>query len=141
MLHAGVEVGALLVADDHDGVAAEAPEAADDGVIFGIEAVAGQRRKVLHKGGDVVLKVRAVGMPRDLGLLPSRKLAVGLAQQAVDFALQLFHLVGDVDLAVVGKVPQFFDFAFEFSDRLLEVEEIMHDRLSITANRVWHAKG
>src|SRR3546814_17211427 len=42
VLHTAVDVGALLVADDHDGVAAEAPQATNVGVVLREQAVAGK---------------------------------------------------------------------------------------------------
>src|SRR3546814_9958767 len=79
-------------------------------------------------------------MARHLGLLPGGQLAVGLAQQPLDLALQLLDLVGDVDLAVIGEVPQLFDLAFELGDRLFEVEEVVHGSLSNTAIRAGHVE-
>src|SRR3546814_9422029 len=58
VLHPAVDVGALLVADDHDGVAAETPQATDDGVVLREQAVAGHRCDVLEQLGDGVLEVR-----------------------------------------------------------------------------------
>ena len=75
---AALGVGALLVADDHDRAAAEAAEPADDGLVLGEVAVAGERREVLDQRADVVEAVRALGMARHLRLLPGRQLAVGV---------------------------------------------------------------
>src|SRR3546814_1274874 len=96
------------------------------------------RSEVLDQLGDVVLEVRPVRVARHLGLLPGRQLAVGLPQQPLDLALQFLDLVGDVDLAIVGEVPQLCDLAFQLGDRLFEVEEIVHVSLSSTAFGAGH---
>ena len=51
---AGLGVGALLLADDADRLAAEAAEAADDGLVLAEFAVAGERREILDQPGAVV---------------------------------------------------------------------------------------
>src|SRR3546814_13700578 len=78
VLHPAVDVGALLVADDHHGVAAEAPQATDDGVVLREPTVARQRSAVLDPLAVVVSEVRPVRMARRLGHLPGHQLAVGL---------------------------------------------------------------
>jgi len=120
--HAGGGVGTLLVADDDDGAAAEAAEAADDGAVVGEGPVAGERRELLDQRADVVDRMGPIGVARHLRLLPGAELAVGLAQQPVGLLLQLGHLLGDVDVAAVGEMAQLLDLAFEFSDRLFEIE-------------------
>ena len=45
MLQPALGVGALFLADDGDRLAAEAGEAADDGVVLAESAVAGERRE------------------------------------------------------------------------------------------------
>ena len=66
------------MADHHDGAAAEAAEPADDRLVLGEVAVAGQRREVLDQRVDVVEAMRALGMARHLRLLPGRELGVGV---------------------------------------------------------------
>ena len=53
-----------------DALAAEAAEAADDGVVVAELAVAGERRELGDQRADVVETVRPLRMARDLGLLP-----------------------------------------------------------------------
>jgi hypothetical protein len=72
-------VVAFLMADQHHLAAAEAAEAADDRFVLAEAAVAGQRHEILDEGGDIILEMRALGMTGDLGLLPGRELAIGLA--------------------------------------------------------------
>ena len=70
---AALGVGALLVADDHDGTAAKPPKPADDRLVLGEIAVAGHGREVLDQRVDEVEAMRALGMTRHLGLLPGRR--------------------------------------------------------------------
>src|SRR3546814_12690491 len=58
--------GATAKADDHDGVAAEAPQATDDGVVLSEQEVAGQRCEVLDPPGGVALDGRPVRAERPL---------------------------------------------------------------------------
>src|SRR3546814_20608143 len=65
-------------------------------------------------------------MARDLDLLPGRKPAVGLLELTLDLGLQLSDLVGDVDVAAGGQVPQLFDLAFELGDRPFDIAKMSH---------------
>ena len=47
-------VGAFLVAEDADGLAAEAAEAADDGGVVAVFAVAGERQEIGDQRADVI---------------------------------------------------------------------------------------
>ncbi len=71
---------------------------------------------------DVALRVRPLGMARHLHPLPRRQLGVGRAQLLLHLVLQAHDLLGDVDIARVGQMPQLGNLAFQLGDRLLEVE-------------------
>ena len=116
VLDAGFGVGALLLADDDHGIAAEPAQPADHRGILGKGAVAGERREVIDQFVDVVETVRPVGVARHLHLLPRRQLGVGLTQGAVDAGLQLGDLVGNLDVADVGQVAQLLHLAIKFGD-------------------------
>ncbi len=57
---AGLRRGALLLAEDADRLAPKAAEAADDGLVLGKFAVAGERREILDQPGAVVRRNAAV---------------------------------------------------------------------------------
>ena len=76
VLEAAVGVGALLVADDADALAAEAAEAADDRRVLAEFAIAGERDEIGDEPGDVVEAMRPLRMAGDLGLLPGCQLGV-----------------------------------------------------------------
>jgi hypothetical protein len=113
------------VADDDDGTAAIAGEAALDRPVVAERAVAGERREVGEQRVDVVREVRPLGMAGDLRLLPGRELGVGLAQQLLGTGLEARDLLAQAELAVAGgKVAQLLDLALELADRLLEFEQL-----------------
>ena len=71
--------------------------------------------------------MRPVGMARDLHLLPWRQRLVDVAQRVARALLEPRDLVADIDrLAVLGKLLQFEDLAFEILHRLFEIEVIVH---------------
>ena len=59
-----VGVGALFVADDADELAAEAAEAADDGGVVAVLAIAGERYELGDQRRDVIEAVRPLRMTR-----------------------------------------------------------------------------
>src|SRR3546814_15662805 len=71
-------------------------------------------------------EMRALRMARHLDLLPWRQLLVGLPELALRLRLEPRNLLGDVDVSDIREMPQFLDLAFEFCDRLFEVEKGPH---------------
>ena len=72
---------------------------------------------------DVVQRVRALGVPRDLGDLPGRQVAVNVFGQLLALLGQLVDFGRDVYGRLGLHIPQLFNLVFEFGNRLLEVEE------------------
>jgi hypothetical protein len=122
VLDAGVGIVALLLAEHDHAAALEAAHAAHDRGVFAEGAVTGQRHVVGDQPVDVALGMRAFRMPRNLHALPRRQLGIGRAKLPLHLVLEAHHLLGDVDIARVGQVPELGDLAFELRDRLLEVE-------------------
>ena len=75
---------------------------------------------------DVILRLRAVGMAGDLGLLPRGETRVGGAQLLVGDGGQSRDLVGDVDAIGLRHTAELFDLAFQLGDGFFEVEEMTH---------------
>src|SRR5262249_60269422 len=72
---------------------------------------------------EIVAEVRAIGMAGDLRLLPGRELGVGLLQRFPGLRLELGKFFLDGDRALLGgKRLQLGDLAFEFGNRLFEIE-------------------
>src|SRR3546814_14080165 len=74
----GLGVAAFLVAQDHHAAAIDAAQAADDGGVVGVGAVAGQLLELVADHADVVVGVRPRRMPRQLRHLPGREVAEAL---------------------------------------------------------------
>ena len=71
MLQPALRVGALLLADEADRLAAKPREAADDRRILAEGAVAGERRELAEQQPHIVGEMRPLRMARDLDFLPS----------------------------------------------------------------------
>ena len=71
------------------GLAAEAAEAADDGLVLAEGAVAGQRRELLDQRGAVVLEMRPLRMARHQRLLPGRQRGIEVLQRLAALASSL----------------------------------------------------
>ena len=127
---AGLGVVALFLAHDADGLAAEAPEAADDGLVLGELAVAGERREFGDEAGAVIDEMRPLGMARDEGLLPGRELGIELLEGVGGLDLQARDVVGDGDgVPVLTERPKLLDLGFKLGDGLFEIEITAHQTL------------
>src|SRR6185437_3083853 len=89
-----VGVGALFVADDADRLAAEAAEAADDGGVVAVLAIAGQRHELGDQRRNVIEAVRPLRMTRHLRLLPRRQRAIEIFQRRGGLGLHAADLYG-----------------------------------------------
>jgi len=116
-------IPALLVPDHHAGLALEAREPADDRRVVAEHAIAVQLLEAREHHADEVERVGALRMARDLRDLPGRELRVDVARQRLALLGEPLDLLRDVDRRIVLRVAQFVDPAFQFGDRLLEVEE------------------
>src|SRR3546814_13216180 len=74
--HARRDICALFMPDHHHPAPAKARKSAEDRLIVAEIAVAGQRHPVVEQARDIMFEMRAVGMTRDLRLLPRRQLAI-----------------------------------------------------------------
>src|SRR6185312_11383392 len=73
VLQPALGIGALLVTDDADALAAEAAETADDGVIVTELAVTREGYKIFNQRRDVVDGMWPLRMAGHLGFLPGRQ--------------------------------------------------------------------
>eukprot|EP00042_Codosiga_hollandica_P001261 m.925518 g.925518 ORF g.925518 m.925518 type:complete len:419 (-) comp132159_c0_seq1:150-1406(-) len=117
-------VAAALVADDHAGLAVEARNAANDGRVIREMAVAVQFLELGEDFRAVVQRLRPLRVAGDLIDLPRRHARVDLFGQLLAFLGEAVDLFRDVDGRLALHIAQFFDLGFEFSDRLLEFEEV-----------------
>ena len=115
------------MADDADGVAAEAAEAADDGRVLAELAVAGEWNEFGEQAGDGIEAMRALRMARHLRLLPGRQVGIELLQGEGGLGLEAVDLVADGDgRAALAHGAQFLDLGLELGHRLFEVEIAAH---------------
>src|SRR3546814_10770818 len=73
-----------------------------------------------------MFEMRAVGMTRDLRLLPRRQLAIDFAQQFRGFILEPRDVVIDVERRVVAHFAQFGNLPIERGDLFFEVQKGCH---------------
>ena len=102
-------VAALLVADDHAGLAVEARQAADDRQVVRIRAVAVQFVEVGEDLVHVVHRVWTLRVARDLRNLPWRELGVDVFGQLLALLGQAVDLFRDVDGRIVLDEAQLFN--------------------------------
>src|SRR5215469_18441346 len=76
MFQAGIGVGTFFMADHANALAAKTAEAADNGGILAVLAVAGERHEIGNQARDVIEAMRPLRVPRDLSLLPRRQAAI-----------------------------------------------------------------
>lgn len=118
----------FFLADNGDGLAAEAAETGLDRFVLGKLAVAGERGEVFEEFGSVVEEMRALRMARDLRLLPGGQLGVDVGHRLAGAHFQPADLIRRVDaLIFLGKLAKLVDLAFEIRDGLFEIEVIVHE--------------
>ena len=124
VLEAGLGVGALLLAEHADGLAAEAAEAADDGLVLAEVAVAGERREIGDQRrrcsrGNAAARDGARPASSARASAPHRSRAS--ASRALASSLAISSAISTA-AAARGERLQFGDLAFEVGDRLFEIE-------------------
>jgi hypothetical protein len=116
--------------------AVDAADAADQGRIVGVGAIAGELFELLAEVADVVQRVGTQRMARQLGHLPGRELAENLAGPHLQLVAQLADLFLDVESRAVTGVAELGDLGLQLGDRLFEVEEVLiHGARSWAATR------
>src|SRR5579872_463226 len=95
MFQPRVRIGTLLMTDDADAFAAKAPEAADNGGILAMLAIAGEWYKIGDQGGDVIQTMRPLRMPCDLRLLPGGEPAIEFLESNRRFAFDAVYFFAD----------------------------------------------
>ena len=111
------------MADHHHRLIIEAGHAADDRRIVGKRTVAVQFLKTAEQALNVIERVGALRVTRDLGDLPRRKFGVDILGQRLAFFLQPRDLFGNVKGRIVLHEAKFVDFRLKFGDRLFEFEK------------------
>jgi hypothetical protein len=81
---------------------------------------------------DVIQRIRALRMARQLRHLPWRKIRKNTGSQRTTFGAQPGDFFGQTDFSIVGNEFQFINLGFEFGNRLLELQKV-HGHNSSTA--------
>ncbi len=123
-------VATFLMTDEHHRPVLEPRRTADDGEVIAIHAIAVQLVEVIEDEAGVIERVRTLRMTRQLRDLPGRKIREDVLRELLALLLQARDLFLDVDRGARRNMFQFFDFGFEFGDRLLEIEEIHCHRIA-----------
>src|SRR5262249_51348250 len=116
-------VAALLVADHHHLAPVEARHAADDRLVVGEGAVAGELDELVEEELDVVERERSRRMAAELHLLPRRELGEDLFLELASLLLQALDLLAKID-AAARELAQLVDLLLELDDRPLELEDL-----------------
>ena len=99
------EVAALLLADQRDRPALEAPEPRDERGIFRTSAIAVQLDEVLQQALDVVEGVRTLRVTRELDQPPDLFVG-GLLLDAIELSLKTLDLAGKTSATKEWQAPQ-----------------------------------
>ena len=119
-------VVAFLMPDQHHPAPVDLGQPADDGMVVGKRAVARQLEEIVRDPGDIIVEMRALGVPRDLSLLPRSQLGIGIAQQLARLGCKLVDLGVDIDGARLGGLAQRRDPLVEVGDRFFKIEIGLH---------------
>src|SRR5581483_7837478 len=100
-----LQVASLLMADQRDRATVEAAEAGDDRGAVGPHAVAVELDPVLEEALDVVQRVRAILVPRELDRAPD-VLVRRLRLHPLQLVLQPLELAGELGAAEQAEPPE-----------------------------------
>jgi hypothetical protein len=91
--------------------------------VVGIHAIAVQFLEIGENAADVIQRVGALRMARQLRDLPGRQVGEDRSGERAALGAQLGDLLLDVDLGVRGHMAKLFDLGLKFGDWLLKIEE------------------
>jgi hypothetical protein len=120
-------VAALVGADEHDLVPAEACQAALDGAVVAEAAVTVQFAELAADEVHVVAEQRPLGVAGDLDGLPGAELLVGLAEQRGVVRAELAELLGVVHLLLHLQRLELVNLLLELGQRPLELQHVPRD--------------
>src|SRR5690606_7081632 len=122
-------VAALLVADDHQPPLTEPCQSADDGVVVAEHAITMQLIEITEYSVNVLKRVRAPRMARQLGHLPGRQRGEDVPGKLFALLLELLDLLSEVQVALRTDPLEFLDLDLEVGNGLFEVEKVrVHGR-------------
>ena len=121
------QVFALLVADEHDLEVIQAGQSGDDRLVVAQSAIAVELEKLVEDQLDVITRLRALGMARDLDDLPGVEVGIDFPFELGELAAEPANLFGDPGGVDAGTVPGVLNLhlgqaCFHLEDRRLEGE-------------------
>src|SRR5262245_29954610 len=119
-------VAALLMPDHHHRLPLEAREAAHDGLVVAVDAVAVELHEVLEEQADEVEGVRPLRVAGDLRPLPGGETSVDLLLEPAETLLELADLVAR--RLRVRRGAQLAQALFDLDERAFEVKLVRHTR-------------
>src|SRR5438093_1321161 len=102
----------------------EPRQAADDGRVVAIDAIAVELDEILEEELDEVAGVRALGVSRELRALPGGQARVGALAQAREPLLELRDLLASLRRVLLGLERR--DPGLDVEEWLLEVKRVRH---------------
>src|SRR5258708_29209637 len=121
-------VAPLLVAQDHHRLTVNAGDAAHQGPVVAVAAIAAQLEEVVTDQLDIVGGVWAVAVAGDLHFLPGGEGTVDGARLLLRLALQLLDLPALLELLLVAALlQQPCQLLVEVGERTLEIEIVRHE--------------
>ncbi len=115
-------VAALLLANEHHGLAVHIAQAAHHGVVVPAGAVAVKFEEVAADGVDVIQGVGPVGVAAQLHPLPACQIAVDALLELLNFGLQLSYGAGHVHAILRGQCRHLGQPAFQLDNRFFEFQ-------------------
>ena len=121
-----------MLTDDHDRTAIDTRRATDNGQVIRIHPVTVQFLEIGAQEGDVIERVRALGMTRQLRHLPRSEVREDALGERTTLGAEAVHLLRDVDFGIIAKEAKLVDLRFQLGDGLLEIQEIQVHGLPFT---------
>src|SRR5438874_1645506 len=85
-----------------------------------LSAIAVHLHEIAKEQIDVIARIGAARMPRELDLLPGSQLGIGLVNQRDDLLFENGDLVAEIDAFLLGKLAQVDQLLLETDDGFFE---------------------
>ena len=96
----------------------------DNRRVIGKSAISVELLEIRKQPLNIVVRVRALRMSRQLRDLPGTELGEYRLRELVAFVLKIFDFLADIEIGVRAHAAQLLDLLFEFCDGLFEIEKI-----------------
>ena len=121
--HVLLGVAALLLAEHHHRLVADAADAADEGLVIGTAAIAVELVPLIGEHLDVIEGAGALGVAGYLDFLGRAEVAEDFDPPAGRQGFQLVQLLADVHLGVLGQLADLLDLLLQFHQGFFELQQ------------------